>query len=146
MPELIQAPHIPFVLAASLLAAGTAWAVNGRILPFAGNKGITYLTPLAEELAKTLWALLLGAPILWTHVGFGFVEAFVELRRRGAGGVVAGWTALAAHTLFGYITVRIVSDRGFLAALLAATLAHTAWNLAVVYYSQRAKTHLTGQE
>ncbi len=146
MPELIQAPDIPFALAATILAAGTAWAVNGRILPATGNKGITYLTPLAEEAAKTLWAVFLGAPVLWTHAGFGMVEALVELWRRGARGVVAGWTALVAHSLFGFITARVYRGPGLLSALLVATLTHTAWNLAVVYYSGRAKSRLTGHK
>ncbi|WP_073239746.1 hypothetical protein [Desulforamulus putei] len=146
MPDFILSRDIPFVLVASFLAAGTAWVMNGQILPAMGNRGIICLTPLAEEAAKTLWAVLLGAPILWTHAGFGVAEALVELRRRGARGVMAGWTALAAHSLFGFITVRLYSERGLFPALLLAYLTHAAWNLAVIYYSGRARTRLTGHK
>ncbi len=125
-------PEIIFSLAAALLAAGFAWLANGLILPAAGNRGIALLTPLVEETVKTLTAVILGASILWTHVFFGSVEAILEVVRRGSPGLVPGWTALAAHSLFGLFTVWVYGKIGLAPALVLAYLIHAAWNGAVV--------------
>ncbi|CCO08623.1 hypothetical protein [Desulforamulus hydrothermalis] len=128
---------LPDVATAAALAAGTAWLFNGRILYHLGHRGLGWVTPLVEEAAKTLWAVILEAPILWTHIGFGVIEALVEVRRRGAGGLSAGGAALTAHGLFGLVTVLISSITGLWPAVALAYLAHAAWNLAIIYAARR---------
>ncbi|AEG58479.1 hypothetical protein [Desulforamulus ruminis] len=125
-------PEIIFSLAAALLAAGLAWLANGLILPAAGNRGIALLTPLVEETVKTLTAVILETSILWTHVFFGLLEALVEIIRRGVAGLAPGCAALAAHSLFGLLTVWIYGQFGLVPSLALAYLAHAAWNGVVV--------------
>lgn len=116
------------------MAAATSWLLNGKILPALGSRGIAFVTPLAEEVAKTLWAVAFGAALVWTHLGFGLLEGLLEIKRRGARGIAAGWTALVAHSLFGIITYSIYRSWGLLPALAAAYLVHATWNMAVVYF------------
>ncbi|GAB6159242.1 hypothetical protein JCM39194_24420 [Desulfotomaculum varum] len=137
MTDFSMYRNLPDVVTAAGLAAGTAWLLNGRVVAHLGDRGLGWITPLIEETAKTLWAVILGAPILWTHIGFGVIEALVEVRRRGAGGITAGGAALTAHGLFGFITAMISNIIGLGPAVALAYLAHTAWNLAVIYAGRR---------
>lgn len=142
MQNIFGVSNILLLLPAAVLAAAISWLANSYILPKLGNRGIEFVTPVAEELAKTGSALFLGAAILWTHTIFGLIEALVELYRRGAGGIAAAWLALAAHSLFGLITALVYSGYGFLTALLLASTAHIAWNWSVVYLSNFRKPRL----
>lgn len=120
-------------LVAISAAVTVAWFVNGLIRPSMGNRGIVFLTPLVEETAKTLGAIILGVPLLWTHVGFGTAEGLLELKRRGTRGIVAGWSALAAHSLFGWLTAWVYTRKGLLVAILFAYLIHVLWNMLIIY-------------
>ncbi|MEG6520654.1 hypothetical protein [Desulfotomaculum sp. 1211_IL3151] len=124
-------------IAASLLAAGVSWVINGWVINSLGGRGIAFLTPLVEEMAKTLGAVLLGAALVYTHIGFGVVEALVEMKRRGARGVGAAGMAVAAHGLFGLLTARVYAVSNLLAALFVTYLVHTAWNWFILYYSKQ---------
>lgn len=135
-------PEITQTLVAALLAAGVAWVVNGLMIPALGNRGISFLTPLVEETAKTLAAIGVGGNLLWTHVAFGFIEALLEIRRRGAGGLVVGWFALAGHSIFGLITLWLYSRYGLLPALLTVYMIHASWNMGVVAHRRRSKGRL----
>ncbi|GAB6179114.1 hypothetical protein JCM14036_04330 [Desulfotomaculum defluvii] len=127
------------IAAATLLAAVTSWVINGWVLNFLGNRGIAFLTPLVEETAKTFWAILLKTSLVYTHIGFGLVEALVELKRRGVKGVWAACTAIIAHSLFGLLTVRVYSASNLLVALIVTYLVHTIWNWFIVYYSKQTR-------
>lgn len=120
-------------LVAISAAVGTAWFVNGLIRSSMGNRGIVFLTPLVEEAAKTLGAIGLGVPLFWTHVGFGIAEGLLEIKRRGSRGIVAGWSALAAHSFFGWLTAWVYLHKGLLTAILFAYFIHVLWNMLIVY-------------
>lgn len=136
--DTLISPHLTtLALPAILLAVVTSWLLNGKVLPSLGDQGIALITPLVEETAKTLWAVALGASLVWTHLGFGLVEGLLEIKRRGIRGIAPGWLALVAHSLLGLLTAGIYGSRGLLAALAAAYLAHAAWNMVVVYCSVR---------
>ncbi|ABO48660.1 hypothetical protein Dred_0110 [Desulforamulus reducens MI-1] len=124
-------------LAATMLAAGTSWVANGWGRNFFGNRGVTYFTPLVEEMSKTLWAVVLNTPLVWTHLGFGLIEALVEIKRRSVKGILAGCTSLIVHGMLGLLTVKIYTTSNLLFALLSSYLAHASWNGAVNYYSKR---------
>lgn len=136
MPEIIVS------LAASLLAAGAAWVTNGLVIPAIGRRGIAFLTPLVEELAKTLTAISLGAALLWTHVLFGVLEALVEIKRRGTKGLAPGGAALVSHSIFGLLTAGLYGRGGILPALAVTYLAHATWNGAVVACNSHRKSRL----
>ncbi len=140
--DTLAMPNLTLVLPATLLAGGTSWLLNGKIRTASGNqgKGLVFLTPLIEEAAKSLWAVTLGASLVWTHLGFGLLEGALEIKRRGSRGIAAGWVALAAHSLFGIITYSVIRSWGLFPALAVAYLSHAAWNRVVIYYSDRQGT------
>lgn len=88
-----------------------------------------YLAPLVEEVAKTVPAVLFSVDIFFTHLFFGVVEGAWELVSSRRNGFYAGLSAVAGHSVFGFITVFVLQAYGALAlALAAAYLAHAAWN------------------
>ncbi|MDO7788049.1 hypothetical protein [Desulforamulus aquiferis] len=142
MPNIIPLPHIFLILTAAFLAAGITWFFNSLVINKLGDRGISFVTPAIEEIAKTGVAIGLGAAIVWTHLAFGLVEAVVEIRRRGIRGLSAGWAALAGHSLFGLIASWVYMRRGFLWAVLITYLIHAAWNWGIIYYSNRNRSRL----
>lgn len=130
------------MLTAAFLAAAMAWVINSLVLVKLGSKGISFITPGVEEIAKTGAAVTIGAAILWTHTVFGIIEAAVEIRRRGNRGIIAAWLAIAAHSLFGLIATWAYNRGGFIASILLAYLVHATWNWGVIYYSGQTASRL----
>lgn len=124
-------------IAAPLLAAAMSWLINGWIINSIGGRGIAFLTPLVEETAKTLGAVVLKTSLVYTHIGFGLVEALVEIKRRGVRGLWAAGVAVVAHGLFGLLTARVYAGSNLLVALFVTYLVHTAWNWFIIYYSKQ---------
>jgi hypothetical protein len=116
-----------------IAAAGLAWHLN-KTAVFWYPRGRVFLAPLAEELAKTLPAVILGADIFLTHLVFGVVEGIWELFSVSRGGIYAGLAAVAGHAIFGAITFWVIMQAGTVPALVAGYLAHAAWNGAVLKF------------
>lgn len=122
-------------LTAGLLAAAASYAGNCFLYRMLNDAALPGPVPLAEEVAKTMAAHLLGASILYTHIVFGVTEAVVDLRGRNRGGAAAV-SALAAHSVFGLLTAAVVQMTGVLGAgIVAAFLAHSLWNAIVLLRS-----------
>lgn len=124
---------IVLALAAGLSAAfialiGNRWAVRGG-----GRTAVAVLVPLVEETAKTGSALVIGAPILATHVVFGLIEAAYDIIKPSRFGLLAGFVGLVGHLAFG-LTAGLVYGcyRSGPATVAAATLVHTVFNAVVV--------------
>ncbi|OPX89613.1 hypothetical protein [Pelotomaculum sp. PtaB.Bin117] len=118
-------------LAGALFAAGLAWQLN-RCRAYLPGLNMVYYTPLVEEFAKTVPAVLIGASLFFTHVFFGVVETVWELFSRRRNGLYAGLAALAGHSIYGFITAMAYERYGAVApALFAGYLAHAAWNFTV---------------
>jgi len=126
--------------AAALLAAALAYATNRSAQALGGRTAVVFVAPALEESLKTGAALLVGAPVLWTHLCFGLIEALYDVaspasgpgRSRALGAAAAG---LAGHALFGAVTVAgaaAVAVTGSLAAwapgVVLAYLVHVGWN------------------
>lgn len=123
------------VIPAGLLAAAAAWPVNGLLLRAAGCRAVIYLSPLAEEAAKTGCALLLNTSIPFTHITFGLIEALWDAAGPGRGRL-AGLISLAGHAVFGYGTLWLYSySNSIWPALAGVYLVHTGWNALVMYLS-----------
>ncbi len=92
-----------------------------------------HLAPLVEEVAKTAPAVLFSVDIFFTHLFFGVVEGAWELISGRRNGFYAGLSAVASHSVFGFITVFVLQAYGALAlALAVAYLVHAAWNHVVM--------------
>jgi len=116
-----------------LSAAALAWQLN-KAPVFWVPRGRVILAPLAEEFAKTLPAVVLGADIFMTHFFFGVVEGAWEFISGYRSGIYTGLAAVASHAIFGYLTFFVYVRTGLVPALAAGYLAHAAWNYAVVKF------------
>ena len=132
--------HYNFIAAAlaalaAMGAAGLSWLINGFIMRL-GPRGLIYLAPAAEEVAKTGLALALGACVPAAHIFFGLLESLWD----GAGkkNIPAGVSALLGHTVFGLITYYVFIFSGEPApAMICAYFAHAGWNSLVLRLAGR---------
>lgn len=123
-----------------LFAAALAWNLNKLLVRLPVGR-LILLTPLVEETAKTLAAVLLAVDIFFTHLFFGVVEGAWEMFTARRNGFYAGLSALASHSIFGTITVVMYDLYGALIpALGAGYLAHAAWNYAILEYFPTRKS------
>ncbi|KKM10936.1 hypothetical protein SY88_11060 [Clostridiales bacterium PH28_bin88] len=125
---------------AGLLAAGVAWAVNRWLVGTWGNRVITGLVPLVEEVVKTGLAVGMGVNILPVHTVFGAVELVSDFAspRPPAKSIPAGALALAGHLLFGYLTAAGYTATGrWWWGLVAGIAVHLTWNTLAVKVSRR---------
>ncbi|MBO8127089.1 MAG: hypothetical protein H0Z38_07625 [Firmicutes bacterium] len=92
------------------------------------EKYVLWGSPLAEEVAKTVAAVTIGAPLVTVHLLFGIAEVFWDL---GAGGkVLPALSSVLLHGLLGVVTFQVWYWTGtWLAGLLAAAAGHYLWNL-----------------
>lgn len=113
--------------AATALATVTAWAGNRWAVPLWGLRGVTYLSPLVEEAAKTFWAIGLAGPagggglvpggqIILVHTGFGVIEGVRDVivrragRRRAGPALTPVFGAVLSHLVFGVVTVTVAEQ------------------------------------
>jgi len=133
------------VAVAALAAAAGAYAGNRIFRGRLGPRAIVLIAPGFEEALKTGLALLLGAPVLVSHVSFGLLEAVYDLTagrdRRGSRRVAAALSGLGGHTLFGALTVAVAGTLtgagslgapAWVAGSAVAYLVHVGWNALVM--------------
>ncbi|MHB0884389.1 MAG: hypothetical protein ACYC6V_08105 [Bacillota bacterium] len=114
--------------AAFVALIGNRWAVRGG-----DRAAVAALVPLVEETAKTGAALIIGAPILATHVVFGLIEAGYDVSKRSPFGLLAGFVGLVGHLGFGLTAGWVYGRFGSgPAAVAAATLVHIFFNAAII--------------
>ena len=68
-------------LIALAIASGMAYVANRYLVSRLGTIALITLVPPLEELLKTGATILLQASIWWVHLGFGLLEAAVNLGR-----------------------------------------------------------------
>ncbi len=138
------------VIVSALVAAGAAYICNRLARRSVGTVAVVFVAPGLEESFKTGTALLLGAPVLLSHIAFGLLEAAYDLfaRRRAARGPApapaaagasgpwrlgAALAGLGGHALFGALTVAVSAALGSWAlGVGAAYLVHVGWNALVM--------------
>lgn len=120
------------IVLAGLLAALFSFLANSLALKSYGPMAAVGAIPLLEEVAKTVPAFLLGAPILMTHGVFGLIEAWHDFySRRGRAGI-SPLLSVAGHLAFGGMTQFFYSFTGVLGyGIAAAAAAHCLWNLGI---------------
>ena len=116
------------------LMAALSFLVNKTLVKYIGPPVVLTWGPVVEELAKTLLAWYLGADVLLTHIAFGVIEGGYDWLTGGRRSAQAALSSLAGHTLFGSITIGLLSLTGTVwLALAGAIVAHAAWNTAVIH-------------
>lgn len=117
------------------LMAGLSFLLNKLLLTYMGMKVIVSYSPILEELTKTLGPYYFDADILVTHIIFGVLEAAYDWlhRRNRERGTIAALLSMTGHTLFGTITIAILSlsDSVFLGIVVASSV-HLIWNVSLI--------------
>jgi hypothetical protein len=126
--------RIIFSVASGLLAALLSYCLNSKVLKNVGEEAITFWAPALEELLKTGFALVLGGGVILSHVTFGVVEAFNDIRKnRSTTAYLAGVASLVSHSAFGAITQYFIYYlNSCLFGLSIAIIFHVVWNYTVV--------------
>jgi len=120
-------------IVAGLASAVFAYLTNRFAYRVWGNAVLIGPVPLVEEVAKTMLAWGLGASILFTHLAFGVTEALLDWHGDGKG-VAPALCALAAHSVFGLVTMIAVRETGSLGiGITSAFLIHAVWNTAMLF-------------
>ncbi len=120
---------------AGLVAALFSFIANKLALQSYGPLVVVWAVPLLEEVAKTLPAFLLGAPLLLTHGVFGLVEAFHDHASRPGQSVLPAVLSVAGHLAFGGLTQVVYTATGVLGYGIAAGVAvHGLWNLSIITF------------
>ncbi len=88
-------------LLAGILAATVAWQFNKIIVKYWGEWGTVWITPVLEEISKTVGAVLLNTDIILTQGLFGAIEALYDLKTSRRKGISAAVASLLGHTVFG---------------------------------------------
>lgn len=124
-----------------IISAVLAWVLNKKILHYWGDKGTVWVTPVVEEMLKTVAALVLGADIILTHGVFGTIEAVYDVNTAPKRGVSAALVSFWGHLMFG-----AAANIGYLlyghvgSAILAGAILHLAWNVFIDRIERRARS------
>lgn len=125
------------VLISSLLAAVLALLFNPYFVKLWGDRAIAVIVPIAEELLKTLIAVILSASIFYTHFSFGVIEAIWDMRVNTKG-FQAAIFSLLTHSLFGFITLYTYNLTGFLLwGIILSIIIHIIWNSYILRTGER---------
>ncbi|GAB6086116.1 hypothetical protein [Alkaliphilus crotonatoxidans] len=124
-----------FILS-GILAAFFAYLLNKVILKRFGGNSLIMIVPLAEELIKTLAAMVINRNILATHIVFGIIEGGYDIFNSPKKiGKLAALASILSHSLFGYITLLVFNrSQSIFIAILVAWLFHSGWNWYITKY------------
>jgi len=93
---------------------------------------VAYIVPVAEEILKTLIAIIFGASIFYAHFSFGVIEAIWDMKVNTKGFRPAIFSLLT-HSIFGFITIYIFWLTGFLIfGIIISIITHIIWNSYII--------------
>lgn len=110
------------------LAAGLSFILNKALLKLVGLQSIITISPVVEELSKTMFAYFLAADILVTHLTFGVIEASYDWMKSRGKGVTAAILSIIGHGLFGAVTLFTAQQAEIYMGLAAGIIMHLIWN------------------
>ncbi|KJS23281.1 MAG: hypothetical protein VR72_01725 [Clostridiaceae bacterium BRH_c20a] len=115
-----------------LIAAFAAWIINRSVVNRWGDLAVAYIVPVAEEILKTLIAIIFGASIFYAHFSFGVIEAIWDMKVNTKGFRPAIFSLLT-HSIFGFITIYIFWLTGFLIfGIIISIITHIIWNSYII--------------
>lgn len=124
-------------LVAGILAGLIAWSVNILLIKKWNGAAVLVLIPILEEILKTSLAIFFTTSILFTHIIFGIIEGFYDLKTN-IKGLTPALFAILTHTLFGLITITIYSYFNSLSfGVMIAIICHIIWNSVIVKISNK---------
>jgi hypothetical protein len=129
---------------AGAAAAAAAYLANCLLVRRLGPNALWLAVPAVEEALKSSLAVALGAPLVWTHLVFGSVEAAYELRGRRRTSPTAAGLALVTHTGFGGVTAYLVGQGSVGPAIAVVATLHSLFNMAIVRRSGTAARRISG--
>ncbi|NMA01114.1 MAG: hypothetical protein GX923_00940 [Clostridia bacterium] len=119
------------IIAGTLAALG-AWGLNCLLVKRWGDRAVSVLVPVVEEVLKTLLAFSFNSLIILSHFTFGIIEAIWDIKTCERG-LKPGLIGIITHIGFGLITILVWELTGFLSlAILASILAHITWNSIII--------------
>lgn len=120
------------------LMAGLSFLFNRALLKYIGTVTVISMSPVIEELLKTLPAYYLSADIFATHATFGLLEAVYDWRTGRKEGGKAAVLSITGHSLFGAFTLMTLKLTGDIRlATGAGVAAHLAWNTLIIRLVRR---------
>ncbi|MDF2499516.1 MAG: hypothetical protein K0Q77_230 [Anaerosporomusa subterranea] len=118
------------------LTAGTSFLLNRALVKLIGAQTIITLSPVVEEMLKTLFPYAFDADIFVTHGVFGLIEAIYDwVQTRGR---IAALLSIGGHGLFGLVTVLTAQAAGVYIGLAAGIVTHLLWNTIMVRFPLRS--------
>ncbi len=129
-------------LLAILLATAAAYLLNRRLVNRFGNPSLITVIPVIEELLKTGSSLLFSVSLWWVHLGFGALEALLDIVQRPRPLPVVGYLAAGCsfigHGAFAAVTIWGWSATGrAVYGLLLGCGVHLLWNVWVTCLAER---------
>lgn len=114
------------------LTAGGSFLLNRALLKIFGVHTVFTLSPVVEEMLKTVLAYSFDADILITHISFGLIEAVYDwVQTRRLVGVVL---SVVGHGLFGFATLLVIRAAGVYVGLAAGIVSHLLWNTVMLKF------------
>jgi hypothetical protein len=95
-----------------------------------GEKAITYMGPIMEEMLKTGLALAFGGSVLFSHIIFGIIEGLNDFfANKGARAYYSGVSGLISHGIYGVVTCWGMNYFSyFIDGVMPALFIHILWN------------------
>ncbi|GAB4268290.1 hypothetical protein [Thermincola ferriacetica] len=120
------------VVVAAVASAAVSWLGNKILTRLWKTEGIMFITPLLEETAKTLSAVLLQQSVVLVHGAFGVIEAGYDLTIKKQTSPIAALVSLLGHLFYGIITLLGFMKWGTWPGIMLAYAAHTFWNVFIL--------------
>jgi hypothetical protein len=118
-----------------LFASLGCYIFNMKAYKTFGEKAITYIGPIMEELLKTGLALAFGGSVFFSHMVFGVIEGLNDFfANQGASAYYSGILGVVSHGIFGIITCWGMNCfPNFIEGIVPALFLHILWNHLVMW-------------
>ena len=113
------------------IASVLAYFSNRLFIKRFGNMAIITFIPFWQEFLKSVVPILLGTPLIFSHLVFGAMEAIYEIgtAENARAAAAGGFVSFVSHLIFGILTVHVYYiTKSLLLSVFAVSLLHGLWN------------------
>lgn len=130
-------------MAAGLLAGAGSFLVNRYVWQISQKAALLLAGPAVEEGLKTGLAYAVGAQVFVSHITFGLLEGFYELKNSSLP-LKARWQAfgssILAHTTFGVLAqVSLQESQSLLFTVVLSFTVHMMMNIIALWLTTKAR-------